>query len=59
VRWYEAEEIMPQPPKRVTKDTGSWREQFDLIFAFFHEVPVPDVQAHIVSTELHWGKARQ
>jgi putative DNA primase/helicase len=63
VRWYKAGEIMPAPPKRVVKDTASWREQFDLIFAFFHEALIPDPKAHVISTELlsafnHWAQAR-
>jgi putative DNA primase/helicase len=63
VRWYQAEEIMPPPPRRVIRDTASWRQQYDLIFAFFHEALAPDLEAHVISTELlgafnRWAQAR-
>ena len=63
VRWYAAKMIMPPLPRQVTRDTDGWRQQYDLVLAFFREELEPDPDAHIISTELlttfnRWAQSR-
>ena len=37
VRWYQADQIMPEAPARVVEDTRLWRGEADLVLAFLEE----------------------
>ena len=51
--WYAAGKLMPTLPDRVRRDTLEWREQSDLVLGYVSERLTFDLNAHVMSTELH------
>lgn len=51
-RWYQAERIFPEPPKRIRDSTLAWRKLSDSILAYWGERLVPDEGSHVVSTDV-------
>lgn len=52
MRWYGKDKVMPDRPDAVRDATRAWREETDLILAYWGERLEPDPQAHVMSADL-------
>jgi putative DNA primase/helicase len=52
VEWYRANRLMSEPPARVEADTHSWRQDSDLILAYWDHRLEPDPQSWILGQDL-------
>lgn len=51
-RWYEADQVMPKPPRQVADDTRDWRVGSDLALGYWLDRLVADRDSHVRSAEL-------
>lgn len=51
-RWYEAGQVMPQPPESVEMDTRAWRAESDLILGYWADRVEPMPGAHVMARDL-------
>lgn len=52
VRWYQADQVMPEPPLAVVADTLDWRKEADLVLAYIDERLVFERSYVVPSTDL-------
>jgi P4 family phage/plasmid primase-like protien len=62
--WYEAGRVLPKDPERVRSATRAWREETDLVLAFWGDQLIADRGAHIAVSDMlaafnDWAKERQ
>ena len=52
VKYFAANETLPDTPQRIADNTRAWREETDLMLAFWGERLTPDRAAHIATSDM-------